>query len=90
MSANKNPKLALVQRTLSQNLEARDRAFRDLEPDVCDLVRKILLTELAYETEVMDGIKLDDSGRVTTFAVYNLVKRAKEFKKKYYDCWDAE
>jgi hypothetical protein len=54
------------------------RAYRELEPEICDVVRAAELASLAEDQE--------DSG-LLTFAIEQFLRLAEELKQRYYDEW---
>jgi hypothetical protein len=67
---------ANVVRLPARRNEHHAEGFRDLEPDICDLVRAVDLCMLAV---------IDDNQELTNFAVRDvLTPMARAFKEKYY------
>jgi hypothetical protein len=61
-------------------------AFRDLEPDICDLVRLCEMTDnLNHE-----WLENEESGPHAVLMSEILLERAQALKKKYYEACSAE
>jgi len=58
-------------------------AFRELESDVCDLLRAADLALVAKEADDVG----ESGGGLTLFTIQQFAKMAEDLKKKYYELW---
>jgi hypothetical protein len=77
--------LARNKNTSSDRDESHAEGFRDLENDICELVRAANLALVAKEADNVG----DGDGDLTLFTIEQFAKMAKDLKRKYYARWDA-
>jgi hypothetical protein len=74
---------------MSDDPPKQAKTFRDLEPDINDLVRWADLTLSVCEDEVLEGIKITEGGAATVVALRHLVDLTRKLKQDYYEAYRA-